>query len=342
MHVLLLLAALLAAAETSFVVQPPPGWSDVTASRAGGNVVCSLKGPETSSFVLTRIEPIAMENRAAVRNLLLEVLRELEKRSQLGLKPATNLLTATFSNGLTAQYIRAEAKDKPKVILAVTRFHDAYLMATLVSAVPDTLLPSIMGGIRAAGPAAGRGSLDSVDGQLTFPALAGGLAGRELSARERKANFVAALRGMDSELLVVKLVDDNTPIDDQPELVRQTVAAVQGAVPSTQTPLRRLATSAGTEVVYGAVELQDKKRFAAGYMPWAYWGYSVVAKGPRAEELLSEALAGVKPGPGAQPGLVAATPRLPASRERRLLQAGFGLLLIALAAGLWRWRAKKG
>lgn len=341
MPVLVLLAALLFAAETSFVVQPPPGWSDVTASRAGGNVVSSLKGPETSSFVLTRIEPIALENRAAVRNLLLEVLRELDRRSQLGLKPATNLMTATFSNGMTAQYIRAEAKDKPKVILAVTRFHDSYLLATLVSAVPDTLLPSMLGGVRASGTAAGRGSLDSLDGQLTFPPLPG-LTARELSPRERKADFVAALKGMESELLVVKLVDDNTPIADQPELVRQTVAAVQGAVPSTQSSLRRLTTPAGTELVYGAVELQDKTRFAAGYMPWAYWGYSAVAKGPRAEELLSEAFAGLKAGPGAQAGLVAATPRLPASRERRLLQGAFGVLLIALAAALWRWRAKKG
>ena len=97
--VLLLLAAPCRAA--SFSLAPPPGWEDVTVSRREGNLLLSFKGPERSSFVLTRIGPLSMENRGALRAFLLNVLGEIEARAKLGLRPASNLNTVTFANDLT-------------------------------------------------------------------------------------------------------------------------------------------------------------------------------------------------------------------------------------------------
>ena len=299
-----MLALFLAAA---LVVEPPPGWEDVTASRKGPNVAASLKGPETSSFVLTRIRSVPLENRAVVRGLLLDVLAQMESRMKLGLRATSNLVSMTFANDLTAHLIRAEGKGKEKLILAVTKVQDETLLVTLVSAVPDTILPSLMNGIKT-GPRAPASSL-SADGQLDFSSSP--VAPRPLTARERKAGFVAALAGAGTEVLVMRLSDDGTPIKDQPDLVKQTVLAIPGVKAGTLSPLRRQPTTAGPEAVYAAAKLEGGGAFAAGYLPWAYWGYSVLSKGPEAEAALSAALAAVAAGADADPRLVAATPRVP-------------------------------
>lgn len=325
MHWTLLLAAL---SWGGLVVEPPPGWTDVTGSRRGRNVVASLKGPETSSFVLTRIPPVAVENRAVVRGLLLEVLTEMESRMKLGFKPASNLVTTTFSNNMTAHYLRAEGREKTKLILAVTQAQGDTLLLTLVSAVPDTILPSLMNGIKQGGAGA---STVSADGQLSFGGS--GLKARALSTRERKMNLVAALSHGDTEVVVVRLPEDGTPIKDQPELVQQTVAA-GGVKPETLGPNRRMETPAGPEGIYALAELKEGGWLGSGYLPWAYWGYSVVAKGPKAEESLEALLATLEPGPQADAKLLASTPRVP--RETRNFSVIFyGLGILAVLALAW-------
>lgn len=324
MHWTLLLAAV---SWGGLVVEPPPGWTDVTSSRRSRNVVASLKGPETSSFVLTRIPPVAVENRAVVRGLLLDVLAEMESRMKMGFKPASNLLTATFANNMTAHYFRAEGREKTKLILAVTQTQGDTLLLTLVSAVPDTILPSLMAGIKLGG--AGVAAV-SADGQLSF--TRSGLKARALTPRERKMNLVAALSHGDTELVVVRLPDDGTPIKDQPELVRQTVAA-GGVKPQTLGPNRRMETPAGPEGIYALAELKEGGRLGSGYLPWAYWGYSIVVKGPKAEEAIEALLATLDPGPESDAKLLASTPRVPAPVSRaRLLFYGLGAAAVLVLA----------
>lgn len=330
-------------------VEPPPGWEDVTASRRDRNLLASLKGPETSSFVLTRIDPLSLENRGVVRSLLLDVLSEIEARAKLGLRPATNLVTTTFSNDLTAHYIRADIKDRPRMILAVAEFQGTYMLATLISSVPDTLLGSLMGSLKS-GPstsqqASAAGSVETLDGQLSF-LLPAGVSPRPLTPREKKMGFVAAFTGLGSELMVMKLVDEGTPMTQQPEIVRGTALSVEGALPATLSPTRKTATSAGPELVFASIKVKDasgaESQFAAGYMPWGYWGYSALAKGPAALELQGALFSRLSLGSSAVPKLVAATPKVPLSQPtgRKMsvpLAAGAALLVVLL---VWRIRAK--
>ena len=69
-------------------------------------------------------------------------------------------------------------------------------------------------------------------------------------------------------------------------------------------------------------------------MPWCFWGYSILAKGARAQELLLEVFKCLSLGPAAVPKLVAKTPKVPLPARSRqgwilgtlaLLTAGFGL-----------------
>lgn len=328
---------------------PPPGWEDVTASRRDPKLLISLKGPETSSFVLTRLDPLPLDNRSVVRSLLLDVLREIEARTKLGLKPATNLVTVTFSNTLTAHYIRADIKDRPRLILAVTDMDGTYMMATLISSVPETMLPSLLGALKAqervAAVPAAAGSTETSDGQLSF-ALPAGMASRALTGRERKMGFVAAFTGLGSELMLMKLMEEGTPLQEQPEIVRGTALSVEGAQPASLQDVSKTVTSAGTDLVFASVKLRDpaggESQFAAAYMPWGYWGYSALAKGPGAVELLKTLFSRLSLGSSAVPKLVAATPKvpLPEARGRGLgLPLGAaGLVLLLLA--VWRIKAK--
>jgi hypothetical protein len=270
-----------------------------------------------------------VENRAVVRGLLLDVLAEMEGRMKLGFKPSSNLLTATFANDMTAHYFRAEGREKTKLILAVTQAQGETFLLTLVSAVPDTILPSLMAGIKQTGARVGA---ISADGQLSF--ARSGLQLRALTPRERKMNLVAALSHGDTELVVVRLPDDGTPIKDQPELVQQTVAA--GAVkPETLSPNRRMETPAGPEGIYALAELKEGGWLASGYLPWAYWGYSIVAKGPKAEEAIEALLATLDPGPDTDDKLLASTPQVP--REARNFSVIFGLAALAFTLIFMAW-----
>lgn len=352
---LLLLAPLALAApaeEPSFALDPPPGWKDVTAAKDEPEVLISLKGPETSSFMLARTGPLGLQDRGVVRTFLLDVLAGLNRRTGLGFTPASNLVETTFDNGLHAYYIKAHYKEKPRLILAVAEFRGVLLMATLISSVPDVLLPSTLGKVEARGrasrPGDGPGRLQSLDAQLAFD-LGRGLVPRALTSRERKLGFVAALKGLDSEIMVMKLVEEGTPIKDQPRIVVSTVLSVEGVQKQTLSEISLLETPAGPDLVYAWARLKEPggpTQFAAGYMPWCYWGYSVLAKGPRAADLMREAFEGLSPGPSALPKLLAETPRVPVPRELRLRKGSRAAWALSAAAlivvGYLLWRRRKG
>lgn len=288
-----------------------------------------------------------MENRGAVRAFLLKVLKEIESRAKLGLRPATNLGTVTFANDLTAHYIRADIKENPRLILAVTRYQGVFMLGTLVCPAPQTLLASFMGAIKAgsyerreSSPSAA--AVETLDGQLAF-SLPAGVSARTLSAPERKRGFVAAFSGLGSELVLMKIVEDGTPLAQQADIVRDTALSMEGARPATLVPSARRETPAGPDLVFASVKLQGGQAFAAAYMPWGYWGYSALSKGPAAVKLLTSVFDRLSLGSSAIPKLVAATPKVPLpERDGRgplFLAAAAAALLLTLLL-VWRKRAK--
>jgi len=331
-----------------FAIDPPPGWTLVSATETDASLVLALRGPEKSSFVLTRINPVGFENRAAVRGLLADVLSGINLRTRLKFQAASNLETATYGNGLTAHCIRAGLDGKPRLALAVMELNGATMLGTLVSAVPDTMLPAILGSLKATGvpvPAAAPLAL-SQDGQLSFR-LPSGVRSRVLAPRERRAGFVAAFAGPGAEVMVMKLADDGTPVKDQPDIVKSTVRSVPGVEARTLTPVKFLMTSAGPDFIYAWARVSDASGpslFLAGYMPWAYWGYSILARGPAAPDLTAELFGSLSLGPSAVPKLVAASPRLPITRRLSLLSpwTSTATLVLLLAAAAWFWWRNRG
>jgi hypothetical protein len=314
--------------DSKFTVDAPPGWEDVTASKAAPDLVAALKGPESSSFMLARVAATPLDNRGAVRAFLLDVMTELNKKSGLGFAIKGPVEDASYDNGAVIHFIRAELNGKPRLILGVIELDGAKFLGTLNSAVPDTLLPSIVGSLKDASggsrlPALTRNAR-SLDGQLAF-SLPEGMAARPLSDREKKLSFVLAIQGLDSELMVMKTADDATPLRQQPALVRSAVQAVENVDAASVSDALLLETAAGPDVVYAWGRVrgpEGQSQFAAGYMPWCYWGYSILAKGPRATDLLAAAFATLAVGPDAQPKLVKETPEIPLPRGFRLKSLG--------------------
>jgi hypothetical protein len=292
-------------------IEPPPGWEDVTASKKGPDVVVALKGPETSSFVLAKVSAVSVENRGAVRAFLIDVLASVNQKTGLGFTLASSLNSRTFDGGLTLHSINADYQGKPRLVLGLVEIGDQPMLATLISAVPETLLPSIMGSLKGgSGMSAASARPATSDGQLAFE-LTDGINARPLSEPERKMGFVLALQGLHSELMIMKLVDDRTPVAEQPGIVGDTVLSMAGVDKASVSRPAALDTPAGPQIVYSYAKLADSGQFAAGYLPWCYWGYSVIAKGPQAAELLQKSFAGLKLGESAQAKLVSETPRVP-------------------------------
>jgi hypothetical protein len=353
---LVLLAALAcpspAAAARPFSVEPPPGWEDLSEQRAGGDVLISLKGPETSSFVLTRVPRLPLENRVAVRAFLADVLAALNRRTGLEFSQSSGLLTESYENGPTFLYMKADLKGKPRLVIGVADFGGEMVLGTLISAVPDLLMPAVFGGLRAAAGAKAAaapvaGPVQSFDGQLLF-ALPNGVAPRELSDRERKMGFVLALQGLSSELMVLKVVDDDAaPPKVQPQIVRQTVLDAPSVVADSLSPVQLIDTPPGPDLVYAFARVQDaaNSRFLAGFMPWGYTGYSILAKGSDPEGLLKASFSALSLGPSALPKVVSSTPPIPVPRELRLklkknnrqelVAGGAALVLLTLVWALW-------
>lgn len=334
--------------------EPPPGWRDARAAGDSPDILASLKGPETSSFLLKRVPRLDMDNRGVIRALLLDVLAAINRRTGQGFTVSGNVQATTFDNGLTAYHIRADLKGQPRLIIAVSEFGGTPMVAVLMSSVPETMFPSLLGSLKPAAaeraPAVGNSRAVSLDGQLLF-ALPAGLSSRALTEHEKKLGFVLALRGLSSELMVMKVVDEGTSAGQQPDIVKNTVLAAGGADPKTLSSLSLYATAPGPDIAYAWVVVRDpggETRFAAGYLPWCYWGYSILAKGPKAPELVAAAFETLALGPSAMPRLVAKSPKIPGRRTLRMrklspLAMGVGgalvLGLLALAIGLSRRRS---
>ena len=144
----------------------------------------------------------------------------------------------------------------------------------------------------------------------------------------------------------MKVVDEGTPVQDQPQIVRDTVLSVHGVEPGSLSLVEVAETPPGPDLIYAWARVKEpgaEGQFAAGYMPWGYWGYSILVKGPRAVDLIGEAAKALALGPSALPKLVAETPRVPVPRrlrrEGRLWKVGAGLS--ALAAGAWWLRRRR-
>ncbi len=330
----LLLLLPFAAFAGTISADPPPGWS-LSEKPPAGDVVLALKGPETSAFVLTRLKPISLDNRAVVRALLVDVLAAINSSSGRKFIPSSQIRTVSYDNGLTAQVLRADLDGKPRLALALTDFGGQPMLGTLTSAVPDMMLPSILGGLRAQGQPAAKPKSESADEQLSF-ALPAGLSVRTLTERERKLGFVLAVDGLGSELMVMKLGDDAGPVQEQPQILKGTVASMPGADPKTVGGVELLRLPAGPDLIYASARAQadPQTELAAAYFQWGYIGYSALAKGPKAAELIVKTFEASSLGSSALPKVIAETPRIPVPRSFPAGRAA------ALAAAVWRARRR--
>ncbi len=326
-------AALAWAAPGPYTIDPPPGWTQVRDAGAPPQVLIQLRGPETSSFVLTAAPALPLNNRAAVRSYLVQVVDALGRRTGQDFGPPGPLVTARYDNGLTLLYVKCDRQKGARLVLGVADFGGSLALATLISAVPDTLMPSIFGGLRAPYDG-GSGSLVSLDGQLQL-SLPSGIHTRALTAAERKDGFVLAVQGLDSEVMILKVLEEDAgPSKDQPQLVRQTVLAFPGVSAQTLSPVSLIETLPGPDFIYASAAVRDPAgpaRFMAGYMPWGYWGYSVLAKGAKPVELSRAVFGAMTLGPDAEPKLVAATLPIDVARSFRWRSRNGALAAGALA-----------
>lgn len=341
------LSAAEAPAIPRVALEPPPGWRDVTPAKHDPSLLLALKGPEASSFVLTRLHPLNRSNRAVARGFLIDVLTGVNERTKLGFVPAGAMQTKTFKNDLTVDYLLINLKDKPRMILALADAGGLTMLGALTSAIPETLLPSFMGEIAVSnGAQRAASALDraaSSDGQLLID-LPMGTGARPLSDLEKSKGFVLAIQGMSSELLFLKVPDSNSGGHDEAQAVQATLASLKGVEAASISAVRSATTNAGPSAVFATAAIADgagKTRFAGGFLPWCYWGYSVFAKGPNADQLLKSSLQGLARGPSADPKLVSATPKLSISGDRKNYPLLLGALLAAtglaaLALRVWK------
>jgi len=354
-----LLAALFAAASPParagdgpapvVTIEAPPGWVEVAGRARISGALITLKGPEASSFVLARADGAPRDSAAGSLAYLTKLLDGIRSGSGADYRSAGTIETRTFRNGISAQLLRATLDGKPRLIVALVDAGGPPLAATLASAAPDAMLTPLFGALRTDAPEGAvriTGVQRSLDDQLEV-ALGGGLRARALTADERGKNVTLALQGSGSEVLFLKLSEEDAAAKDQPGLVRATVADA-AKIPLDSVSAAKLApTPAGPAGVYAWAKMPDSPdlRFAAGFLPWQYWGYSLLARGPQADELLVGVLAALKAGPAAVPKLVADTPAIElAEPDGGVKRYGFAAaaLMLVLFAVAWRGGRKKG
>ena len=189
--------------RTGLGISLEPGWTDVGSRTSNPDVVVALKGPEKSSFVLSRIDRMSLRNRARAKTLLSDILSNTNRKTGLTLMSRGPLRTVGLKNELTVHYILAEHAGKPRLVLGLVEAGGGVYLGTLISSVPETQLPSLFGGIRVdlraaqagAGGSAGGGRRGaSLDGQLSF-SLPDGLSLRKVSLMERESGVVAVIPG---------------------------------------------------------------------------------------------------------------------------------------------------
>ena len=111
--------------------------------------------------------------------------------------------------------------------------------------------------------------------------------------------------------------------------------------------MRYLLTSAGPDFIYASARVADaagEGLFLAGYMPWSYWGYTILAKGAKAPEMTAAMFSSLSLGSSAVPKLVAASPKLPVMRQVAVLSPWTSTLVFVLlvAAVFWFWWRNQG
>lgn len=332
-----LLAAAVWTTAAGYSVSPPPGWRDATSEAGSSDVLLSLQGPESSSFLLLKARAVPLANRGAVRSYCAELVGALRKRSGIEFSSPGPLLSARYENGLSLSYVKAALDGKPRLVVGLTRLGGQTAAVTLVSNVPDVLLESLMKGLSAPPPEE-EAAASSLDGQLQF-SLPAGARLRPLSERERKDGFVAALEGGGAEIMVLKIVEeDAAPSRDQAKILRETALSFPGVDEKSLSAVQALDTPPGPRMIYVSAKGRGPaagSEFVAAFLPWGYTGYSILGKGARPAELARAVFGRVALGSSAEPKIVAQTPRLgpsggPFSR-RGLLTAlavvGMGALL---------------
>jgi hypothetical protein len=330
-------------------IEAPPGWADAGASRRISGALITLKGPEASSFVVARADGAPRDSASGALAYLTKLVDGLRAGSGADFRAAGVLETRTFRNGVSIQLLRATLGGKPRLIVALVDAGGPPLVATLASAAPEAMLNPLFGSLRSGAPEGevrSAGVERSLDAQLEL-ALGGGLRARALSAAERDKGVVLALQGAGSEVVFLKLSEEDAAAKDQAGIVRATVADAAKVPLDSVSPARPAATPAGPGAVYAWARLPDSPdlRFAAGYLPWQYWGYSLLARGPQADELLVGALAALKAGPAAVPKLVASTPKLDdAEPDEAVARYGpaASIALVLLLGAAWSLGRKKG
>ncbi|MDE2510960.1 MAG: hypothetical protein KGL74_07545 [Elusimicrobia bacterium] len=328
-------------------IDPPPGWNDVTGKARVRGVILALKGPETSSFILARMPASALESAASTRAFLARTLEQLRAGARADLRSSGRVETKTLHNGITLHLLRADLDGAPRMIIAVVDGGGPPYLGTLSSAAPDAMLAPLFGALKlgaAAGAIRESGNAVSLDGQLLVP-LGGGLRSRDLTPEEKRQGAVLAVQGAGSEVLFLKIEDDDASPKDQSAIVRAVVSDSAKTAPDAVSPARRVPTPAGPSGVYAWAKIPSSPdlKFSAGFLPWAYWGYSILGRGPQADELLVGSLAALKAGPSAVPKLLAATPRLEIPEDGRGRRAPLVVLGVVAVLGLlfaWSRRQK--
>ncbi len=326
-------------------IEPPPGWSDARNQSRVRNTVIALKGPQTSSFIVKRAPTAPLDNPAGVRGYLNDVLGGLRDASRKDYRSSGRVETRVFRNGLTASLLRAQLGGEDRLVLAVFGAGGSAYVAVLVSAAPEAMLPSLLGAIQSRaveGEVQVSGVVRSLDGQLEL-ALGGGLRARSLLEAEAAQGFVLVIQGAGSEILFQKLSEaDATRPAEQAAIVRELAAASAGVPSAKAASVLAAPSAAGPIAVYSWAPVAAGEKISVGYLPWGYWGYQLFGRGPAADELLVGALAALKAGPAAVPGLLAASPRIPVqggTPSRQLLLGAAAALGAALFLA-WSLRRK--
>jgi len=323
-------------------LEPPPGWTDITGQPPVKGVLLALRGPEGSSFAVALMPAAAADNAASVKAYLMRVLDGLRAGAKLDYRSDGRVETKTFRNGVTARLMRATIDGAPRLVVAVVDAGGAPLLATLSSAAPDAMMNPLFGALHLSAPPATMktsGNALSTDAQLQI-ALGGGLRSRDLTPDERRRGAVLAIEGAGSEVLFLRVEGDDAAPKDQAAIVRATAADGAKVMAASVTPAKRADTPAGPSAVYAWAKITDapNQRFAAGFLPWQYWGYSILGRGPQADELMAGSLAALKQGPSAVDGLVRASPRIDVPEDgarKHIPAAGVAIAGAVLVLIVW-------
>lgn len=338
-----LVSAVGAADAPRMRLDPPPGWSDVTARLSTPGVLLAFSGPGASSFVVAQAPAPPLDDAVAVRGFLESALDGLRRGSRLDYRARGRVEERTLRNGLAAQLLRADLDGRPRLVVAVFQAAGRPLLATLSSSAPEAMLDPLLGALRVEAQAPReRGTARSLDGQLEI-SLGGGLRSRALTGEEAARGVVLVVQDAGAEAVFLKLREAAAAPSRQAALARAAVADALGVPLDAVSPAAAAATPAGPEAVYAWAPVPYASgRLAAGFLPWGYWGYSVLVRGPQADDVLVGVLAALKQGPAASPGLVAVSPRIEVAGGRRRLYAAILVALLVLAvAAAWRIRSGK-